>query len=141
MYSADYPEKWVHWHTIRPLLIDTETIGRVLLSTIKSNAEHPCPRCLVKKVDTIKMGTRSDMRKRHVNIRIDDHIRRTTVDRARRLVFEQGIPLSSTRLKKVLGNFSGVPTHGSPYVSWISWPILTSIPLERFLDQAQQPWS
>jgi len=57
------------------------------------------------------------------------------------IVFEQGIPLSSTRLKKVLGNFSGVPTHGSPYVSWISWPILTSIPLERFLDQAQQPWS
>ncbi len=86
-------------------------IGRVLLSTIKSNAEHPCPRCLVKKVDTLKMGTQSDMRNRQVNLQIDDHTRRATVDRARQLVFKQGIPLSSKRLKDVLGKFSGVPIH------------------------------
>jgi hypothetical protein len=59
------------------------------------------------------MGTCLDMRNRHDNIRIDDHIRQATVERARRLVFEQGIPLSSNRLKEVLGRFSGVPTHVS----------------------------
>lgn len=56
------------------------------------------------------MGTRLDMRNRCDNIRIDDHVRQTTVERARRLVFEQGIPLSSNRLKEVLGKYSGVPT-------------------------------
>ena len=50
------------------------------------------------------------MRNRCDNIRIDDHVRQTTVERARRLVFEQGIPLSSNRLKEVLGKYSGVPT-------------------------------
>ena len=59
------------------------------------------------------MGTRSDMRNRHDNVRINNHIRQATVERARRLVFEQGIPLSSNRLKEVLGKFSGVPTHVS----------------------------
>jgi hypothetical protein len=57
------------------------------------------------------MGTNSDMRNRQNNIRVDDHIRQSTVERARRLVFEQGIPLSSNRLKEVLGKYSGVPTH------------------------------
>jgi hypothetical protein len=94
--------------------IKTKEINRVLLSTIKSNAEHPCPRCLVKKIDTIKMGTRLDMRNRSDNIRVDDHIRWTTVERAKRLVFEQGIPLSSNRLKDILGKFSGVPTQVRP---------------------------
>jgi hypothetical protein len=88
-------------------------IYRVLLSTIKKNSEHPCPRCLVKNVDTIKMGTQMDMRHRRDNIRIDDHIRQTTVKHARQLVFEQGTPLSSDRLKDVLGKFSGIPTHVS----------------------------
>jgi hypothetical protein len=85
-------------------------IDRALLSTIKTNAEHPCPRCLVKKADTINMGTILDLRRRHTNKRIDDHRRRTSVKRARQLVFEQGIPVSSDRLKGILGDFSGVPT-------------------------------
>jgi hypothetical protein len=65
-------------------------------------------------IDTIKMGTTLDMRNRRANIRVDDHVRQTTVKNARRLVFEQGIPLSSERLKHVLGKFSGIPTHVSP---------------------------
>jgi len=56
------------------------------------------------------MGTRLDMRNRRSNVRVDDHVRQKTVEHARRLVFEQGIPLSSTHLKKVLGSISGVPT-------------------------------
>lgn len=68
----------------------------------------------MKNVDTIKMGTHLDMRHRRDNIRIDDHVRQTTVKHARQLVFEQGTPLSSERLKKVLGKYSGIPTHVSP---------------------------
>jgi hypothetical protein len=115
MYSADYPEKLVR--PIWPLSTDTtKMIDRVLLSTIKSNAEHPCPRCLVKKADTIKMGTQLDMRNRDANRRIDNHTRQATVEHARRLVFDHGIPLSSSRLKKVLEKFSGVPTPVSFYI-------------------------
>ena len=71
------------------------------------------------------MGTHLDMRNRHVNKRVDDHVRQHTVERARQLVFEQGIPLSSDRLKEVLSKFSGVPTCVSPNILFISRVILT----------------
>jgi hypothetical protein len=100
---------------------------------MKSNAEHPCPRCLVKKIDTIKMGTRLDMHYRRVNIRVDNHARQTTVEHARRLVFEQGIPLSSKRLKDVLGKYSGVPTHVSPLYVTRFLTVLIFLPIERLL--------
>jgi hypothetical protein len=60
------------------------------------------------------MGTRLDMRNRSANVRVDDLVRQVTVQQARRLVFEQGLPLSSDRLKKVLSKFSGVPTYVGP---------------------------
>ena len=69
------------------------------------------------------MGTELDMRYRRANSRIDDHIRQVTVKNARRLVFEQGIPLSSDRLKEILGKFSGVPTHVSDDAHYVSWLI------------------
>lgn len=93
--------------------IPTNKIYRVLLSTIKSNAEHPCPRCLVNKSDTIKMGMHLDMRNRQTNKHVDDHLRQITVENARRIVFEQGVPIGSDRIKRVLGRFSGVPTRVS----------------------------
>jgi hypothetical protein len=97
-----------------PLSNNAKRIPRALLSTIMKNGNHPCPRCLVKKVDTIKMGTALDMRKRCTNARVDDHTRKTTVKHARRLVFEHGVPLASARLKTVLSKYSGIPTHVSP---------------------------
>src|SRR5882757_7027046 len=89
--------------------ISAKRIHRALLSMIRKNAEHPCPRCLIKKIDTIKMGTQLDMRNHYANIRVDDHIRQITVKNARRLVFEQGTPLNSVHLKAVLGKYSGIP--------------------------------
>ena len=93
--------------------IGADEVHRVLLSTIKKNGDHPCPRCLVKKVDTIKMGTRLDMHNRNAKICVDDHIRQTMVKNARQLMFEEGIPLGSERLKVLLGKYSGIPTHVS----------------------------
>jgi hypothetical protein len=86
------------------------------------------------------MGTQLDMRNRSTNKRVDDHIRQVTVHQARRLVFEQGLPLSSDRLKEVLSKFSGVPTYVGPKARCISWPMLIFI-LERLLDQARRSWS
>jgi hypothetical protein len=95
--------------------LKAKKIYRVLLSTIKSNSDHLCPRCLVRKIDAIKMGTRFDMRNRRTNIRVDDHPRQNTIERARQLIFEQGIPLDSKRLKEVLGKFCGVPIRVRTY--------------------------
>jgi len=100
-------------HTIFVLSINAKSIYRVLLSTIKSNMDHLCPRCLVKKIDTIKMGTHLDMRNRCAGEHINDHRRQTTVWHARQIVFKQGVPLSSDQLKVILGSFSGVPTQVS----------------------------
>jgi hypothetical protein len=116
--------------------INTKGPRRVLLSTMKSNAEHPCPRCLIKKIDTVKMGKRSDMNYRRVNMRIDDHVRRTRVEHARRLVFEQGIPLSSKHLKNVLGSFSGTPTRVGPTAGVFFLPSANSNSLECTFCQA-----
>jgi hypothetical protein len=100
-------------------------VHRVLLSTMKSNAEHPCPRCFVKKIDTIKMGMQFDLRYRRTNVRIDDHLRQFDVRHARRLIFEKGIPLSSDRLTRILGKYSGIPTYVSPNTLYVSSPMLT----------------
>ena len=62
------------------------------------------------------MGTKLDMRSRRDNIRVDDHIRRITVEQARRIVFDHGVPLSSKRLKDILGKFSGIPTRVSSFI-------------------------
>lgn len=48
------------------------------------------------------------------NKHIDDHIRRSKVERARQLVFEEGIPSSSVRVNRVLDKFSGIPTPIGP---------------------------
>jgi len=116
-----YSEKCIHY--IWLMSINTKKIHRVLLSTIKLNAEHPCPHCLVKKINTIKMGTELDIRYHRANSCIDDHIRQVTVKNARQLVFEQGIPLSSDCLKEILGKFSGIPTHISDNAHYVFWLI------------------
>ncbi len=84
IYSADYPEKCIHSIWLSVLLSkNTKNTYRVLLSTIKSNTEHLCPHCLVKKINTIKMRTQLDMHYCQSNARINDHIRQATVKQAR----------------------------------------------------------
>ena len=112
---------------------------RVLLCTIKKNAGYPCPCCLIPKIDTIKMGMELDMHFCCAHPRVDDHPRQHTVQCARQLVFEQGIPLASDRLARIL-KYSGVPTLVSPNALYISWPILRPIYLECLLSQAWAPW-
>ncbi len=100
---------------------------------IKKNAGYPCPRCLILKIDTIKMGMELDMHFCCAHPRVDDHPRQHTVQCARQLVFEQGIPLASDRLARIL-KYSGVPMLVSPDALYISWPILRPIYLECLLS-------
>lgn len=101
LYSADYPEKCtIHWL----MSIPTNKIYRVLLSTIKSNADHLCPCCLVNKSDTIKMEMHLDMHNRQTNKHIDNYLRQITVKNARRIMYEQGVPISSDHIKRCLGD-------------------------------------
>jgi hypothetical protein len=81
------------------------------------------------------MGLELDMRFRRAYPRVNDHPRRHAVQRARQLVFEQGIPLASDRIARIL-KYSSVPTPVSPDAVYIFWPILRPIYLERLLAQA-----
>ncbi len=69
------------------------------------------------------MGMQLDMRQRHTNMHIDDHARQNAIKNARRIIFEEGTPLSSKHLKGILGKFSGVPTHVSSNTWFVSYPL------------------
>jgi len=82
------------------------------------------------------MGMQLDMRQRHTNMHIDDHARQNAIKNARRIIFEEGTPLSSKHLKGILGKFSGVPTHVSSNTRFVSYPLQSIIVhLECLLNQ------
>ncbi|KAI0063164.1 hypothetical protein BV25DRAFT_453896, partial [Artomyces pyxidatus] len=92
-YSADYPEK-------------------MLMSGLKFYGKCPCPRCLVAKDKINKMGTKPDMYTRTNKIRVDNHRRQDTVERARKLMFDYGLSVGSDRVNEVLAG-SMVPTRNA----------------------------
>ncbi|THG93149.1 hypothetical protein EW026_g8011 [Hermanssonia centrifuga] len=93
-YSADYPEK-------------------VLLATIRYLATCPCPRCLVRKTDIVAMGTKTDMKRREKNARVDDKERRRVINMTRTWIYEKGLPLTSKYLDQVLTSRSWVPVRNA----------------------------
>ncbi|KAG2099546.1 uncharacterized protein F5147DRAFT_777234 [Suillus discolor] len=93
-YSADYPEK-------------------VLLASIKFLGQCPCSRCLVKKTDIPKMGTKLDLRRRDRLQRVDDNSRCHNIAKARSLIFEKGAPVSGTWVNGLLNDESLVPTRNA----------------------------
>ncbi|KAG2336125.1 hypothetical protein BDR05DRAFT_978853 [Suillus weaverae] len=59
-YAADYPEK-------------------IRLACMKFLGRCPCPRCLVKKDNIFKLGTKFDRRQRNRNAQVDNHPQRYSV--------------------------------------------------------------
>ena len=55
------------------------------------------------------MGSKLDMRWRKA-IRLDTPIRRIELETARKIIFQNGVPIDSKRVDKVLGNHSLTPT-------------------------------
>lgn len=84
---------------------------RILIACIKYLANCPCPQCLVKKAEIPALGTKYDMRRwQQKSIRIDDHPRRHTVELARKWIYEDGTPIGSTYMGRLLGPKSLTPT-------------------------------
>ncbi|KAI0315118.1 hypothetical protein OF83DRAFT_1293481 [Amylostereum chailletii] len=88
-YTADYPEK-------------------VLLASIKYLGACPCPRCLIKKEDIHKVGTKNDIKFREKHPRVDNDWHAKAIDEARKLIFEQGVPVNSVKINRKL-QYSTVP--------------------------------
>ncbi|KZT31187.1 hypothetical protein SISSUDRAFT_995420, partial [Sistotremastrum suecicum HHB10207 ss-3] len=73
-YTGDYPEK-------------------VLLATIHQDGVCCCPRCLVKKDEIRRLGTADDHALRQEYRRFDDAERRRLIQKARKLIYENGVPV------------------------------------------------
>ncbi|TDL17170.1 hypothetical protein BD410DRAFT_886035 [Rickenella mellea] len=80
-YSADYPEK-------------------VLLASIRSLSNCPCPRCLTEKGQIHQLGTDTDAH-------------RFTIEQSRKFIFERGYAVKSTAVEKLLEKESLVPIHNT----------------------------
>ncbi|KAI0700508.1 hypothetical protein C8T65DRAFT_580236 [Cerioporus squamosus] len=92
-YSADYVEK-------------------ILLACLKYLARCPCPRCKINKDKIIEMGTHADDCRRNKQ-RIDDDDVLWRITLARRWIFENGMPLTSKFLDRILGPLSLTPTRSA----------------------------
>ncbi|KAI0754052.1 hypothetical protein C8Q80DRAFT_1225985 [Daedaleopsis nitida] len=93
IWSADYVEK-------------------VLLACIKYLARCLCPRCRINKDHSIGLGTKADIfRRNKIREDSDDVVHRITL--ARRWIFEEGLPLTSVYLDRLLGDLSLTPTRSA----------------------------
>ncbi len=102
-YSADYPEK-------------------VLLATMRYLATCPCPRCFVRKTDIATMGTKTDLKRREKNARLDNEERRRVIKMTRRWIYENGLPLTSKHFDGVLGIRSWVPVRVRLAIGFLDLP-------------------
>ena len=75
---------------------------RMLMTCLKYLSSCPCPRCLLLRTKISRIGSKSDMRDRLKLVRVDSDTRRNTVDLARKLLFEKGVNITSTRIKDIL---------------------------------------
>jgi hypothetical protein len=75
---------------------------RMLMTCLKYLSTCPCPRCLLLRSKIHRIGSKSDTRDRLRLIRVDSESRRDAVDSARRLLFEKGVNITSTRIKNIL---------------------------------------
>ncbi|KAJ7166408.1 hypothetical protein C8R43DRAFT_1162986, partial [Mycena crocata] len=93
-YSADYPEK-------------------VLIATLRDMGKCPCPRCKIAKEDLPGLGTPKDTAVRVEQVRRDDTARRDKVAEARKLIYEDGYVVNSTKVDDILKEESLVPTENA----------------------------
>lgn len=83
---------------------------RMLMTCLKYLSTCPCPRCLLPKLKISRIGSKSDTQDRLKLVRFDSENRRNAVDSARRLLFNNGVNVTSTRIKDILDEDSLTPT-------------------------------
>ena len=69
-----------------------------------------CPRCLVEITDVHNMGKTADLQIRNTHMRVDDEARRKKIEKARRLVYENGSSINGPTVKRALELETMVPT-------------------------------
>jgi len=91
-------------HHAYPIMI------RMLMACLRYLALCPCPRCLLLKSKIPLIGSKTDTNSRLKLIREDSEARRKLVEDARRLMFEEGVNITSERIEKLLRPHSLTPT-------------------------------
>ena len=81
-------------------------IIRVLLATIQDKGICPCPRCLVPKSKLDQLGLISDtkLRDKACNYNMG------SINKARKVIYDLGRPISGAHVQRLLKATSGVPT-------------------------------
>ncbi|KAI0682109.1 hypothetical protein C8T65DRAFT_597538 [Cerioporus squamosus] len=96
----------------RFVLHTADFIEKILLTCLKYLAKCPCPRCKIPKDKLIEMGTRADDYRRN-KTRVDDNDVNWCITLARKWIFENGMPLTSVYLDRILGPLSLTPTRSA----------------------------
>ena len=89
------------------------------MTCLKYLAQCPCPRCLILKSKIPRLGMEVDKKARQKLARVDSKEIQNKVNRARRLMFEDGINVSSVFIDRLLKPHSLVPTRVSSFTSLI----------------------
>ena len=118
IYSADYPEKYVY--SLHKDTTKYNEFNRVILASIKYLGKHPCPCCLVKKCHIHELGSKANLGHREKLVRIDDGPCQFDIEAARKLIYTQGVQISSKRISAIIDPKSLVPTQVSLFLSFSS---------------------
>ena len=83
-------------------VVVTTLCYRMLMTCLKYLLTCPCPQCLLLKSQIPRIGSKSDTKDRLKLVCVDSESRRKAVDSARKLLFEKGVNITSTRIKGIL---------------------------------------
>jgi hypothetical protein len=109
-HGADYPEKYV---STTALMLCYEVYifyFRMLMTCLKFLAQCPCPRCLILKSKTPRLGMKADMRDRVKLERVDNERIHRDIDLVRKWLFVDGTSMTSVAIERILQPTSLVPT-------------------------------
>lgn len=90
------------------------------MTCLKYLAQCPCPRCLILKSNIPRLGMEADKSARQKLVRADSKAIQDTVNRARQMIFEDGINITSVYIDRLLKPQSLVPTRVSSSTSPIT---------------------
>jgi len=94
------------------------------MSCLRYLALCPCPRCLLLKSKISLIGSKTDTKMRVMLVRKDSEARQQKVEKARHLIFEKGIAITSKKIEEMLQPQSLTPTRVSARLSRINLELM-----------------
>ncbi len=82
----------------------------MLMSCLRYLALCPCPRCLLLKSKISLIGSKMDTKMRLILVRKDSEAQQQKVEKARQLIHEKGIAITSKKIENILQPQSLTPT-------------------------------